>query len=228
MVRLVTALGLLGVSVVVCLGLSFAGLFLPDVGGSEDRPESAEEAARTAACGRASEPLDFRIRETRRFAEGVVILFDARCAASGRTGPSPRFAGAATVQHLPERSFHIGGRTVWEDRFWQAHTTSFHDLPSFDGPAAPLASGRFISREIGGGGGWSAGIGNYVSINGRILVPGTVAAVEGLLDDGSTIRGGVERDVWVLFALEAGGIREVRALDRGGEVLQRIDVTSDR
>ncbi len=219
-----------------CLVLSFIfGLPLPDPSERGHEPETPEEAARLAACESGGDTLkfkvlEFNVRETQRYGDNLVILYDALCATEvgrGRPVPRFRFASVAMVEREVDRSLHIGGRTVWEDRFWSAHTSPLQE-PSWSEEWPPPAwRGPFISYDVMGAWGWSKGIGNYEYVNGSVLEPGKVAAVEAVLGNGSTVRGDITRGVWVLFALESGGIREVRALDRDGRVLERLDLELD-
>lgn len=212
---------MLVLGVLSCLALSLVfAMPLPPLGGSGDDPETPGAAALEAACGSRVEPLDFHIRDTLRLDGGAVILYDARCPSPVDDVAASRFAGAAVVQDLVRRSARIGGRVVWEDRYWSAHTEMFGDMPLLGEGLPPVARGPLISYEPWGASGWSEGIGRHEYVSGRVLAPERVAAVETVLGDGSIARGGVDRGVWVLFALESGGIREVRALDRDGMVLQ--------
>ncbi len=235
-IRRLIAISGFGVLLLLLLCLVLPFIFgLPLLGASErgHEPETAEEAARLAACESGGDTLEFNvlefnIRETQRFGDSLVILYDALCATqAGRGRLVLRFASVTIVEHQVDRSLHIGGRTVWEDRFWSAYTSPLQEQ-SWSGDSIPAAwRARFIAYGVMGASGWSRGIGNYEYVNGSVLEPDKVAAVEAVLGNGSTVRGAVTRGVWVLFALESGGIREVRALDRDGRVLQLIDLKLD-
>ncbi len=62
----------------------------------------------------------------------------------------------------------------------------------------------------------------YAFIAGRVLAPGRVAAVEASFDDGGTARGRVEGQAFILVGWGARNGCELRALDPGGRVLERI------
>ncbi len=62
--------------------------------------------------------------------------------------------------------------------------------------------------------------------SGRVLTPARVTAVEAVLEDGRTVRGGVDRGVWVLLGQGGGQMRELRAIGADGQVLQRIALES--
>ncbi len=206
---------LLGGSLCLLLWLLFS-LTLPDTGVSGDeRPRTAGEAVRRAVCappGRdpGDEAAEFHEREAWPRASGSVVLFDARCAAGGGR-PGPMFAGVATAQLLPDRSLEVLGVTVWED----------HAIPSSAetgaGYGAPAEPSDFIAYD--GYGVMEEGDG---FASGRVIAHDRVDAVEAVLGDGRTLRGGVERGVWVLLAGGSGQMREVRAIGADGRVLQRI------
>lgn len=110
----------------------------------------------------------------------------------------------------------ILGVTVWERRFWDAYAIpSGAETVAEDG--APADPARFIACDgygvLGEGDGFASG---------RVIAHDRVEAVEAVLGDGRTLRGGVERGVWVLLAGGSGQLREVRAIGADGRVLQRI------
>lgn len=190
----------------------------------DTRPQTAEEAMRRAACAptghslgsRAGDKIvDFHVRDNLQRGSERLVFFDARCAMEGGR-PGPRFASIASVRLLPDWGIEIGSRRVWESRFWDAHA-----VPSgaqiVAGDTAPADATGFITTD-----GYGVMDQDDGFASGRVLVPGRVAAVEAVLGDGRTVRGGVERGVWVLLGQGGGQMRELRAIGTDGQVLQRI------
>lgn len=214
---------ILGSLLVLCVVLLAFGALLtffvvPDLFAASDDPHTADEAIRRAVCAPDAQPIEFNERATRRFEDGAQVTYDARCrSSSGEV--SPRFAGYVTVQKLARAAIGPEDDPIWGSYFWNAvavppTTSDGAFLPP------PSQSSDLVAYEAGGG--WGMAVGNYAVVRGRVLVPGRVAAVEAVFDNGRAVREPTDRDVFIIVEPGANEARELRVMDTDGRVLQSI------
>ncbi len=205
---------------------SFLG-WLPSQQASEERGirgEVPEEVARRSVCPGSSLPLDYNVRGTTRSGpDRIVFVYDAVCP-PGERSPSGRFAGFATVVHELGPYIQVGDRIIWGERYWRAVGAPGYrlqpSLPPSGEHREPERRGGFVRVEVWGSG--EAGGVPHAFVGGVVLAPDRVATIEAVLEDGRTITGATDRDVFFVYAEDANEIREVRVLDRAGNPLQRL------
>ena len=165
------------------------------LGGRNATPEAA---ARGAVCAPDGRPEEFRVVGTHERDSGVMVLYEARCRSSSGAARREGFGGWAAVERV---------LFSWE---------VMHDN---SGRHAPLARpGDPMAYETS----CSAG-GECHIVQGRVLSPARVKAVEVVFDNGRVYSDDTEDGGFVFF--EPGDVRpcEVRALGPDGRVVMRSD-----